>query len=205
MTAKAATHRTLFQKLWYWLYKALGWSADYREPPFAKYVVIVWPHTSNLDFLIGFIFSRAYAMPKPHFLAKKSYFVGPLGWLARKVGGIPVDRSKSTNFVDQVAAEFNRHAHFILAVTPEGTRSKTHYWKSGFYYMALAADVPVAMATIDFAKKLISYGAWFMPSGDLEADMEIIRRHYAGAVGRHPERMGEIRLRPQEPQAPDQS
>jgi 1-acyl-sn-glycerol-3-phosphate acyltransferase len=205
MTANAEVQRTFTQKLWYLLYKSLGWSADYHEPDFSKYIIIVWPHTSNLDFLIGFIFSRAYALPQPHFLAKKSSLRGVFGWIGRRIGGIPVDRSKSTNFVDQVAAEFNRRENFVLAVTPEGTRSKTQYWKSGFYYMALAAGVPIVMATIDFAKKLISYGAWFIPSGDLEADLEIIRRHYAGATARHPERQGEIRMRPPEPQVPEKS
>lgn len=200
MNAEVAVQRNFGQQLWYWLFKLLGWRADYQEPGIAKYVIIVWPHTSNFDFIIGFIFSRAYPLPQPHFLAKQSSLKGIFGWLGRKVGGIPVDRSKSTNIVEQVAAEFKRHERFVLAVTPEGTRGKTQYWKSGFYYMALAAKVPVVMATIDFAKKLISYGACFMPSGDLEADMEIIRRYYAGATGRHPERQGEIRMRPPEPQ-----
>jgi 1-acyl-sn-glycerol-3-phosphate acyltransferase len=205
MTAEAHVQRTFFQKLWYWWFQALGWRADYSKPDFDKYIVIVWPHTSNWDFIIGFIFSRAFGLPQPHFLAKKSAFKGIFGWLGRKVGGIPVDRSRSTNIVDQVAAEFSRRDEFVLAVTPEGTRNKTEYWKSGFYYMALAADVPVMMATIDFPVKQISYREWFMPSGDLEADMEIIRRHYAGAMGRHPERMGEIRMRPQEPQVQEKS
>jgi 1-acyl-sn-glycerol-3-phosphate acyltransferase len=200
MTANTQVQRTFVQKLWYWLFKLLGWSANYSKPDFTKYVVIVWPHTSNLDFIIGFIFSRAYGLPQPHFLAKDSSFKGIMGKIGRAVGGIPVNRSKSTNFVEQVAAEFGRHEDFVLAVTPEGTRSKTEYWKSGFYYMAMAAKVPVVMATIDFPKKLISYNAWFTPSGDIEADMDIIRRHYAGVQGRHPERMGEIRLRPPEPQ-----
>src|SRR5262245_31651497 len=93
MTASIQVRRTFTQKLWYAWYKAMGWSADYHEPGFSKFIVIVWPHTSNLDFFIGFIFSRAYVMPFPHFLAKESFFVGPLGWLGRKVGGIPVDRS----------------------------------------------------------------------------------------------------------------
>jgi 1-acyl-sn-glycerol-3-phosphate acyltransferase len=199
MTAEAEMQRSFVQKLWYWLFKVLGWRADYQEPPFSKYIVIVWPHTSNLDFLIGFIFSRAYGLPQPHFLAKNSYFKGVMGSIGRWAGGIPVDRSKSTNFVDQVAAEIKQREEFVLAVTPEGTRSKTQYWKSGFYYMALASDVPVLMASIDFAKKLISYRNWFKPSGDLEADMEIIRRSYAGVQGRHPERIGEIRVRPPEP------
>ena len=204
MSANSATfQRNFWQTLWYWLFRALGWDAVYHEPGLKKYVVIVWPHTSNLDFPIGFIFSRAYPMPRPHFLAKDGAFKGIMGPIARWAGGIAVDRSKSTNFVEQVAAEFKRHERFVLAVTPEGTHSKTPYWKSGFYYMALAANVPVVMATIDYAKKLISYGASFMPSGDLEADFEIIRRFYAGAQGRHPERQGEIRLRPTEPAAAD--
>jgi 1-acyl-sn-glycerol-3-phosphate acyltransferase len=200
MTAEAVGFRRNFlQTLWYWLFRALGWNADYREPDAPKYIIIVWPHTSNWDFPLGFIFSRAWPMPRPHFLAKNSAFKGIMGPIARWAGGIPVDRSKSTNFVDQVAAEFARHERFVLAVTPEGTRSKTAYWKSGFYYMALAANVPVVMATIDYAKKLISYGTSFMPSGNLEADFDIIRRYYAGAQGRHPERMGEIQVRPTEP------
>lgn len=199
MTAETAGFRRNFgQTLWYWLFRALGWNADYREPGVSKYIIIVWPHTSYWDFPLGFIFSRAYPLPRPHFVAKDSAFKGIMGPIARWVGGIPVDRSKSTNFVDQVAAEFDRHERFALAVTPEGTRRKTPHWKSGFYYMALAANVPVVMATIDYAKKLISYGASFMPSGDLEADFEIIRRYYAGAQGRHPENQGEIRPRPAE-------
>ena len=203
MSADSAPfQRNFWQTLWYWLYRALGWDAVYHEPGIKKYIVIVWPHTSNLDFPMGFIFSRAYPMPRPHFLAKSGAFKGIMGPIARWAGGIPVDRSKSTNFVEQVAAEFERHKQFVLAITPEGTRSKTPHWKSGFYYMALAANVPVVMATIDYAKKLITYGASFMPSGDLEADFEIIRRHYAGALGRHPERQGEIRLRPAESAEP---
>ncbi len=199
MTAESAGFRRTFtQTLWYWLFRAMGWNADYREPDSSKYIIIVWPHTSNWDFPIGFIFSRAYPLPRPHFLAKDSAFKGILGPIARWLGGIPVDRSKSTNFVDQVAEEFSRHERFALAVTPEGTRSKTPYWKSGFYYMALAANVPVVMATIDYAKKTIFYGTSFMPSGNLEADFDIIRRYYAGAQGRHPERMGEIRPKPAE-------
>lgn len=199
MTAEGTTfQRSFMQTLWYWLFRLLGWSAEYHEPGINKYVIIVWPHTSNFDFPLGFIFSRAYPLPRPHFLAKDSVFKGWIGPLARWAGGIPVDRSKSTNFVDQVAEQFKRHPHFVVAVTPEGTRGKTRYWKSGFYYMALAANVPVVMATIDYGKKMIRYGASFMPTGDLEADFEIIRRFYAGAQGRHPERQGEIRVRPAE-------
>jgi 1-acyl-sn-glycerol-3-phosphate acyltransferase len=184
--------------LWYWWFRLMGWKAVYYEPGIDKYVVIVYPHTSNFDFFIGFTFSRAWPLPFPHFIAKASAFKGPIGALGRAVGGIPVDRSKRTNFVEQVAAEFKAHDKMVLAVTPEGTRSKSPYWKTGFYYMAQAADVPVVMASIDYSKKLITYGEVLYPSGDLEADMELIRQFYAGAVGQHPERQGEIVLRPAE-------
>lgn len=204
MTAEQGEFKRSFvQNLWYAWYKLMGWTAEYSEPDAKSYVVIVWPHTSNLDFLIGFIFSRAYPMPFPHFLAKESVFRGVLGKLGRAVGGIPVRRSERTNLVEQVTEAFKQNERLVLAITPEGTRSKTHYWKSGFYYMAQAANVPIVMATIDYGKKMIRYGSWFMPSGDIEADMEIIRRFYAGAQGRHPERQGEIRLKPaHEPQEP---
>ena len=113
-----------------------------------------------------------------------------------------IDRSQSKNFVDQIADEFASHDEFVIAITPEGTRSKTPYWKSGFYYIALAAKVPIVMATIDFPKKLIIYGHSFMPTGDVEADLDVIRANYAGALGRHPERMGEIRFREAEEEVP---
>lgn len=196
MFAQATLHkRTFFQSLWFWLFRLLGWNAAYVDPGVSKYVVIVWPHTSNFDFFIGFIFSRAYPMPFPHFMAKSSLFRGMLGPVMRWLGGIPVDRSKRTQFVEQVAAVFARHERFVLAITPEGTRSAVPYWKSGFYHIAQAAKVPIVMATIDYGRKFIAYGTSFMPTGDIEADMENIRSFYQGSLGRHADRQGEIRLR----------
>ncbi|MBK8046269.1 MAG: lysophospholipid acyltransferase family protein [Anaerolineales bacterium] len=195
-SSKTEFKRSFVQKLWYAWYRSMGWDAEYVEPGIDKYVIIVAPHTSNLDFLIGFIFSRAYPLPFPRFIAKKSAFVGPIGWLGRAVGGIPVDRTQRTNFVDQVAEQFNLHEQFVVAITPEGTRSKVTYWKSGFYHIARAAGVPIVMATIDYGKKQIRYGAVLYPSGDLDADMEKIRKFYEGATGRHPERQGAIEIQP---------
>ena len=191
--------RGFVQQLWYMWYRAMGWDAEYTEPGLNKYVIIVSPHTSNLDFLIGFIFSRAYPLPRPHFIAKKSAFRGPIGWLGRKVGGIPVDRNQRTNFVDQVAEQFRQHEQFVVAITPEGTRSKVTYWKSGFYHIARAAQVPIVLSTIDYGRKQIRYGATLYPTGDIDADMEKIRKFYAGSQGRHPERQGPIELQPANP------
>jgi 1-acyl-sn-glycerol-3-phosphate acyltransferase len=133
MTAQTLPlRRTPLQTLWYWLFRLLGWNGEYHHPSTEKFIIIVAPHTSNFDFFIGFIFSRAYAIPFPNFLAKDSAFRGWIGKLGKKVGGIPVNRSERTNFVDQVAAEFQKRDRMILAITPEGTRSYTEYWKIRF-------------------------------------------------------------------------
>lgn len=199
MTAAATPlvfKRTFVQNLWYALFRLLGWNATYYDPGTRKYICVVWPHTSNWDFIVGFIFSRAYPLPFPNFFAKDSVFKSWIGPLARKIGGIPVIRDRSTNFVEQVAAEFRKRDHLIIAITPEGTRGKTEFWKTGFYYMALAAEVPLVLASIDYGKNLITFGKTLAPTGDLAADMERIKEFYAGVVGRHIERQGEIRVRP---------
>ncbi|HHY57992.1 MAG TPA: acyltransferase [Chloroflexi bacterium] len=188
--------RTPLQTLWYWLYRLLGWNGEYRHPHTDKFIIIVAPHTSNLDFFIGFIYSRAFAMPFPNFLAKDSLFRGFFGPVWRWLGGIPVNRSERTNFVDQVAAEFQKRKRMILAITPEGTRSRSEYWKTGFYYMAQKANVPVIMASIDYARKFISCGDVAEITGDMEADLAKIRAHFIGIVPRHLDRYGDIRFRP---------
>lgn len=188
-------HRTPVQRLWHWLYRLLGWDGEYHHPATEKFIIIVAPHTSNLDFFIGFIYSRAFALPFPNFLAKDSLFRGPFGWVWRWLGGIPVNRGERTNFVDQVAAEFQKRDRMVLAITPEGTRSKSEYWKTGFYHMAMKANVPVIMAYIDYAQKFISCGDIAEITGDIEADMAKIRDYYANVTARHPHRHGDIRFR----------
>jgi 1-acyl-sn-glycerol-3-phosphate acyltransferase len=197
--------RTFMQNLWYALFRLIGWKATYYDPGTNKYICVVWPHTSNLDFFIGFIFSRAYPLPNPNFFAKDSLFKGTFGPLWRWLGGIPVVRDRSTNFVDQVAAEFQRRDKIMIAITPEGTRKHTEYWRSGFYYIALAAKTPLVLASMDYSKRLITYGKTLMPTGDLDADLERIREFYAGVMGRHPERQGEIRMRPSSDEQPVQA
>ena len=191
-----AFKRTFMQTLWYALFRLIGWKANYYDPGTNKYICVVWPHTSNLDFFIGFIFSRAYPLPNPNFFAKDSLFKGTFGPIWRWLGGIPVVRDRSTNFVDQVAAEFQRRDKIMIAITPEGTRKHTEYWRSGFYYIALAAKTPLVLGSMDYSKRLITYGKTLMPTGDLDADLERIREFYAGVMGRHPERQGEIRMKP---------
>ncbi|MBW7881768.1 MAG: 1-acyl-sn-glycerol-3-phosphate acyltransferase [Caldilineaceae bacterium] len=191
-----AFKRTPLQRFWFWLFRLLGWNGQYIDPGADKYVIVVWPHTSNWDFFIGFIYSRAFPVPFPNFLIKDSIINGPFGPIVRWLGGIPVDRSKSSKFVDQLAEEFARRGRMVLAITPEGTRGKTQYWKSGFYYVALAAKVPIVLAAVDYGRRFISFGQSIMPTGDLDADMEYIRSFLGDATGRHPQRQGDIGVRP---------
>ena len=110
------------------------------------------------------------------------------------MGGIPVDRSKRTSLVDQVAQRIRESSKFHLAITPEGTRSANPNWKKGFYFIALKAEVPIVLIGIDYEKKCITAGKYLMPSGDVEKDMREIKLYFKQFKGKHPEKfdLGEI-------------
>jgi len=173
------------------VYRLLGWTCTGQTPAFRKYVVIAAPHTSNWDgiFLIG-----AASMLKLDFsfFGKDSLFKGPLGWFLKRRGGIPLDRSKNQSFVTQAVSWFARHDTFAIGVAPEGTRQLTPGWKTGFYYIALQAGVPIVLGYIDYSKKEAGIlPEVLIPTGDIEADFEILRRLY-GPLARHPEWKGPI-------------
>jgi len=113
----------------------------------------------------------------------------------RWLGGIPVDRSARHNFVDQVVTMFKTQPSLVIAVAPEGTRSRTEHWKTGFYHIACGAQVPIVFSYLDFERKIGAIGPAFMPTGDINADLALIREFYSGIAGKHPERHGEIKLR----------
>jgi len=128
------------------------------------------------------------------FMGKDTLFRGPLGSLMRSLGGILVNRRERTNLVDQIASKFEENNDLIIGIAPEGTRSKTSHWKTGFYYIAHKAGVPIAMAYLDYGNRIIGVGPSFTPSGDIHADFEIIREFYTGIVGKNPNKQGEIVL-----------
>lgn len=196
LSDEEAAPRTAIQRLWYRLLRLLGWDITGYYPRSRKYVLVVAPHTSNWDFFIGFIVSRSVELGFPYWLGKDSLFRQPLGAIFRRLGGIPVDRSESHRYVEAVADEFARQPDFILGITPEGTRRRTEYWKSGFYYIALRAGVPIVLGYLDYARKLAGLGPIFMPSGDIEADFRLIREFYGGIRGKYPDKQGEVRIRP---------
>jgi len=177
------------------LLNTLGWTLDIEFPDAPKYVLIVYPHTSNWDFPLGVTARHAIRL-KAHYIAKHTLFKKPFGWLFRGLGGIPVDRGKKENTIRQIAARFDAAEEFVLGMAPEGTRSKTDHWKSGFYHIARAAKVPIAMAYFDYPKKKIGLGGAFYPSESINEAYEQIRTFFHGKQGKNPDQQGTIQPRP---------
>ncbi|MCB1582319.1 MAG: lysophospholipid acyltransferase family protein [Marinicella sp.] len=176
--------------------KILGWKVINELPATQKYVLIAAPHTSNWDFPLGLTVKFSQKI-KLNYLGKGALFKSPFGWFFRALGGIPVYRKQKLNMVDQMVAEFKQREHMILAMSPEGTRSYLDYWKSGFYHIAHKAKVPIVMATLDFGNKLVKLGNAFMPSGDIQADMKIIRAYFENVKGKKPQNQGPIEIKPE--------
>lgn len=186
---------TLRQRLARRLLRLYGWQVETAAPPDPKYVMIVAPHTSNVDFPYGYLGKMTLGLHL-HWIGKHTLFRWPYGWLSRLLGGLPVDRRARHKASQQIAAVFDTREELIIAITPEGTRSRTAGWKSGFYYIALEAGVPLAMAYIDYRRKAMGISETFYPSGDIDADMQRIREFYADKTGRYPEKTSEVVLLP---------
>jgi 1-acyl-sn-glycerol-3-phosphate acyltransferase len=168
--------------------KILGWKLTGSiEPIVKKCIVIVIPHTSNLDFFIALLV-RGIMDVKINFVGKKELFAFPFGYYFRAVGGAPLDRSGGKNNVDATAEVFSKHETFRLSLSPEGTRKKVTELRTGFYYIALKANVPIIPVAFDFGKKEVKIGVPFMPTGNYEQDMKLILPFYKGVKGRIPER-----------------
>ncbi len=168
--------------------RLLGWNIYSRVPTdIPRAVIIMAPHTSNWDFIIGRLAFYWYRMP-PRILIKKEAFTGIIGPVLRLLGGIPVDRAQSQNTVKEITRRFHAHDTFYLLITPEGTRRLVKKWKRGFYFIALNAGVPIFLAFLDYRKKEGGIGMMLEPSGDFEADFKIIEDFYRGKQARHPEK-----------------
>jgi 1-acyl-sn-glycerol-3-phosphate acyltransferase len=166
--------------------KLAGWKVEGSLPPEArKAVLIAAPHTSNWDLPYTLMVCFVLRL-NPYWMGKSSIFKWPFGSIMRWLGGISVNREQSTNLVAASAqAIVDADDTVQLIVPPEGTRSKVTYWKTGFYYIALAAKVPIMMAYMDYSKKRSGLGPLFYPSGDLEKDMHAIKAFYADFKGKN--------------------
>lgn len=177
-----------------WILKLLGWRAEGALPG-RRCVLIGAPHTSNWDFPFALLVMWALEIPG-RWVGKHTLFRRPFGGVMRRLGGIPLHRERTENFVQQVVEWFEREDELVLVIAPEGTRSRTEFWRSGFYWIAHEAGVPIALGYLDYGRKAGGIGDSFVPSGEPEADMERIRAFYAGVAGKRPALAGEIRIRP---------
>lgn len=165
--------------IWKLLLDWTGWKVDITVPRRDKCVICVAPHTSNWDFLLGLFAYRSLGR-KANFLMKEFWFFFPLKYLLKALGGIPVPRkgNSTESLTQKVIRLFNSNSYLNLAVTPEGTRSFTSRWKSGFLYIAYGAKVPIQLGVIDYSSKTISIREEYQPTGNIEEDMKKIRLYY---------------------------
>jgi 1-acyl-sn-glycerol-3-phosphate acyltransferase len=184
----------MLSRLSQWILKRLGWTVHANLPDLDKYVIIAAPHTSNWDFPIGILTAKALKL-KVRWMGKDSLFRWPFGWFFRAIGGTPVHRGKGRRHIKQMADLFARSSQLILALAPEGTRSKTDHWKTGFHFIARAANVPILMGYLDFGHKRLGIDGMFYPGDDIEADFSMIREFYKNIVGKNPENTSLIQVR----------
>ena len=193
-TPSPAPPRNPLRRLCLWMLKALGWRTVLAPFPGPKGVVVVYPHTSNWDFVLGMLYRLGHGVAV-HWLGKDSLFRWPFGGLLKRLGGIPVDRRAPRGAIRAIADEFARREFMWLALAPEGTRAHTDHWKSGFYQIALAADVPCALGYIDYPRRTLGIDASLRFTGDVEADLDRIRAFYADKKGLRPDQASDIRFR----------
>jgi 1-acyl-sn-glycerol-3-phosphate acyltransferase len=168
-------------------YKIMGWKiVGTIEPSIKQCVLMVMPHTSWHDFYLG-IFTRGITGIEMNYIAKKELFRFPFGYYFHWMGGAPLDRVGNMNKVDAIANLFKSHDEFRLAIAPEGTRKKVAELKTGFYYIALKANVPIIPIAFDFGKKTVSLGLPIYPTGNIESDLAALKKHFVGVKGKIPE------------------
>lgn len=167
--------------------RLFGWKLDVVLPNQPKMVVIAAPHTSNWDFVFGLAAILALQI-RLHWFGKHTIFRKPFKGLLVKLGGIPIDRTASVGVVEQTTQQFQQKPQLLIGLAPEGTRSLAPKWKSGFYQIANAAQVPILVAYLDYQRKVIGLGPLVQPTGDYKADLARIQAFYRGIRPRHPEK-----------------
>lgn len=177
----------MMSKLSHWLLRLWGFRLTGKIDQFPKRVMfVVMPHTSNWDFPLG-VLTRSALKLKLKYIAKHTLFKWPYGFIFRWLGGIPVDRSKNNNFVDSVVSSIAHMDDLSLAMSPEGTRKKVDKLKSGFYWIAVGAKMPLIFVKFDYGNKEVHFSDTFIPTGDYHADLQLIEAHFKGVAGKIPE------------------
>jgi 1-acyl-sn-glycerol-3-phosphate acyltransferase len=167
-------------------HRAIGWRIEGNFPDLPRMVVIVAPHTSNWDFVVGILAYLALDLDATWF-GKHTIFVWPFGLLLRHFGGIPIQRARAGSVVDLYIEEVERRERMVLAIAPEGTRKKVSSWKSGFYRIAVGARVPIVPVAFDYGRKAVTIQAPFFPTGSFDDDLPLLKARFNGVVARHPD------------------
>jgi 1-acyl-sn-glycerol-3-phosphate acyltransferase len=187
--------RTLMRALALLVFRSAGWKTRGRQPALSRYVVIAAPHTSNWDFVFTLCLAFIYRL-NPVIMMKDTWFRWPLGPVFRWLGARPIDRSRANNVVAQSIEQFNRQGNLILVVPPSGTRRRVLYWKTGFYRIANGAGVPIVLGYLDYRRKIGGFGPTVHPTGDIDADMALIRDFYGNISGKYPLQESRQRIAP---------
>lgn len=165
----------------------LGWKVSKPQFQEKSYVIIAAPHTSNWDFVFGRLAMSALKVPQK-VLMKKEMFFFPLNYILRGLGAIPIDRAGNMKMVDYIISVFKKNPDFIFSISPEGTRSYTKKWKTGFYQIAMQANVPLVFGRLDYKLKSLELSNVFYPTGNLATDFEEIKAYFSQTKGLNPEK-----------------
>lgn len=173
------------QALYRWIfYKVLGWKIEGTLPEdIKKCILLVGPHTSWHDFYIG-VLTRGILNKQMDFVAKKELFIFPFGYYFKWMGGTALDRAKNENKVEAIARIFNEKKEFRLAISPEGTRKKVTRWRTGFYYIALQAQVPIVPVVFDYKSKKVDIKPAFHPTGTIDVDLPKLEAYFLNIQGK---------------------
>ena len=177
-----------------WWMRFSGWDVVGQIPAGGKFVLIGAPHTSSWDLPFGLSAVYIFRL-KVSWMGKHSLFRKPFGGVMRWLGGFAINRDSPHGVVDQVAKQLRDSRKLVVLIAPSGTRQKRDYWKSGFYWIAHDAQIPILCGYLDYSRKEACMGLSFVPTGEIKNDMERIREFYAGRRGKHPELAASIRLK----------
>ena len=182
----------------YWLARLwlqlLGWNVTGELPQDSKFVLIGGLHTSNWDFIIDLPALYVFRL-KTVWMGKDALFKWPLGFIMRSMGGLAIDRSSPHGVVEQTAKHLQQASSLVILISAKGTRGKTEYWKSGFYHIAIQANVRIVCGYLDYSTKTASIGYSFIPGDNVKRDMDAVREFFSSARGKNPELEDNIRLR----------
>ncbi len=167
--------------------RIFGWKVEITTPDYPKCLICVAPHTSNWDFILGELAYRSIGR-KAGFLMKEQWFKWPLGAFFRAIGGIPVKKKRGSSLTDAIIEKYKTSNRLTLAITPEGTRSRTSEWRHGFLHIAREAHIPLLLGAIDYKRKYIEIKTEFTPTADIETDMKAVKKFYSHFNAKYPEK-----------------